>query len=127
MQVYSHMPLGRIAFLIITIVFHAYMLIRAAAGSRYLIAFILVIPVTAVSIVLARLAKTTVIRAAVNNTGLELGTLAGKHNYDFHSVSVAGKHILAKDGRKFIIKPSKAELLVSKLNEYGAKETVRAD
>lgn len=115
MQVYHHIPYGKIIFYLFTILFHLYLLVRAAAEARYLVAAILIIPVTSVSLVLFKFLKKTLIYVFLNGSSLELATVFERFNSEIREMKVEGREVITS-GMKFSINPRKAHSLIQALN-----------
>lgn len=117
MQVYQHVPYVRIVFYVFTIGFHFFLLIRALLNAKYILAAVLLIPVTAISVALLRFTRHAVLRARVTTSGLELDTFFRTKTFRPEEITIKGKRIETAEGRKFIFKPSQGKELTEKLNQ----------
>lgn len=110
MQIYNYRPYPRIAFLAFTVLFHLFLLIRAAADDRYIMAGLLVIPVVGVSVALIKFLKKAVITISIEDSKAELATFYEKIDSNLGELNIEGKKLVVT-GREFVINPSKAEKL----------------
>ncbi len=111
MQIYKDIPYVKLFFLLLTILFHLYLLIRALSESRYLVAAILLIPVSGISIGLWKYLQRAVIRIRVDDAEVEIDTLFRKEKFRLGEIRMNDSVIEAGGGKKFIVKPAKAKVL----------------
>lgn len=115
MLVYFHIPYVRIIFYVVTIVFHAFLLVKAALGSRFVLAVLLLIPVTAVTLALWKFLSRAAVRIRLSGSEAQLDTLFRSRRFKLTEMQVQYNKIVTSDGTGFIINISKAETLVEKL------------
>jgi len=113
--VYKNLPYVKVSFLLATILFHIYLLIRALVESRYVVAVILLIPVTGISLGLWKFLQRAVIFIKLNEGDVEINTMFRKERFNLGEIKVNDGVIEAIGGKKFIVKRSKTKLLLSKI------------
>jgi len=116
-QIYNHVPYARISFYLFTIIFHLFLLIRSVGNSKYFLALILLIPVTAVSFGLWKFTRKAVVRATLTSSGLEIKTLFENVKVGVEGIKLKGKHLETADGRIFLLSPARGQELIKKLNK----------
>lgn len=117
MLVYHHIPYFRIFFYLFTIAFHLFLLIRSVLGSKYFLAALLVIPVTAVSFGLWKFTHKAMIQATLSSSVLEIKTLFNNIKVGVEGIKLKGKHLETADGRKYIFSPARGQELMQILKK----------
>ena len=117
MQLYSHVPYMRLVFYVFTIIFHAILLVRAALEARYLVAAVLAIPVTAISLALLKFVRKTVVAIRQDGTRIIIETLFYRESFEISEIVIRGKEIIVRNRKKFTFNQDRAEMLIDKLGK----------
>ncbi len=121
MRIYYHIPYLRIIFYVFTIVFHAMLLARAVSGDRYWTAALLLIPVTAISLALFKYVRRTVIAVYLNDLEISVVTLFSREKSEISAITVKGREIITRNGKRFVFNPRRGGLLTEKIGSTGGK------
>ncbi len=116
---YFHLLFLKIFIYAFTIIFHGWLLSRSLLNTRYALALLLMIPIVAVSIKLWKLLSVSIIKVGTNDLGLEFKTFLGTHSYRNDEISIKRREIKTKDGKKFLVQPSKSDDLIKQLELNG--------
>ncbi|MBU7007934.1 hypothetical protein [Phosphitispora fastidiosa] len=121
MRIYHHKPYLRITVYVFTIVFHANLLARAVLESRYWIGAALFIPVTAISLALIKYVRRTVTAVYLNDLEITVKTLFRHEKSEIDAITVKGREIISRDGKRFVFNPRRGGLLTEKLGTAGGR------
>lgn len=102
MVIYKHVPYVRIVFYLFTILFHAFLLVRALIDTRYLMAAVLLIPVTAISAGLWRFVGQGVTQIRLCDAKVEIRTLLRIFTFNTSEIKLKGR-VIEAPGQKFSI------------------------